>query len=121
MKKIRKEVILGFEGYEIDELGEVFSLPRVVNKGKSTYTVKGGKLKKVIVATYNCVYLYKDGVMTRRYVTSLMRDAFLKIKNERKEVNHINCNRLDDRLVNLEMMSRSENVQHSYDVCRKEK
>lgn len=116
--KYKKVPLKDYPGYSIDTNGVVYSEDRTVKRGNSNYTVKSRVLKKVLVSTYNCVYLYNNG-MIRRYVTSLMRDTFLTVKGDRTEVNHIDCDRTNDKLENLEMMNRSENVFHSWNTCRK--
>ena len=120
--KYRRVPLKNFKGYSIDTEGNVYSDDRTVYRNGKPYVVKGKKLSKVSTQPlkYNRVWLYVDGKMFQPYVMTLMGQAFLgSDKSDKKELNHINCDRTDDRLANLELMNRSENVKHSYDVCRK--
>ena len=55
-----------------------------------------------------------------KYIHRLVLDAFRgHPEGERKETNHLNGNRSDNRLENLEWCTRAENVQHAFDVLNK--
>ena len=112
----------GYDGYSIDTDGQVWSESRKVKQGNRSYSVKGKMLKKVPSPPhgYNRVWLYVNGTMYQPYVMVLMGLAFLNLDRDSdlNEVNHISCDRSDDSLTNVELMTRKQNVQHSYDVCR---
>ena len=123
-KKYKRVKLKNFDGYSIDTDGQVWSDKRTVKRGNSTYEVAEKKLKKVVTQPllYNRVWLYVNGKMYQPYVMTLMGQAFFDLDNVtdgKTEMNHKNCNRQDDSIGNLERMDRKENVQHSYDVCRK--
>lgn len=50
-----------------------------------------------------------------RKVHKLMQDAFFEPDPDRPEINHINGNKQDNRLENLEQCSRLENMRHACD------
>lgn len=58
-------------------------------------------------------FMCEDGKMFVRKVHKLMQDAFFKPDPDRPEINHINGNKRDNRLENLEQCSRLENMRHA--------
>jgi len=97
-------------GYE--ELYEVSNLGRVKN-------CRFNKIKKPrIRAKYYSVTLFKDGKLKDFTVHRMMAEAFLE--NKKECVNHIDGNRLNNNLNNLEWVSHRENSVHR-DLKRKTK
>ena len=64
---------------------------------------------------YACVHLYKKGKNSRKPVSvhKLVATAFVKNPLNKREVNHINFIKTDNRAENLEWVSRAENVAHA--------
>lgn len=106
MEEIWKD-IPDYEGfYQVSSLGQVRSLDRVTCHGRKIE----GKImkKKVHTGGYIQVCLRKNGSATnRRFVHRLVMLAF----NGNKEisVDHINADRTDNRLENLEYVTQREN------------
>ena len=48
------------------------------------------------------------------FIHRLVASAFLDNKNNLAEVNHIDCNRLNNRVDNLEWMSKQDNIKYSF-------
>lgn len=69
-----------------------------------------------VVRNYNYVMLDVAG-KTRRNARlgRLVAGAFVANPEGKPQVNHVNGNKLDDRAENLEWVSVSENIKHSYD------
>lgn len=66
-------------------------------------------------AGYVCVWLSNDKGRKVHYIHRLVAEAFLP-KSSYKEVNHIDGNKQNNSVSNLEWKSRSKNVQHAFDV-----
>ena len=92
-------VIEGYENYMISNLGNVWS---ITNKKMLNPTDNGNGYKRV--------HLCSHGEKKRISVHRLVVQAFIGEIAEGLEVNHINHNRADNRLINLEIISHSENL-----------
>ena len=93
--------IPNFENYAINELGEIFNLK--TNKKISSY---------IGIDNYEHCVLYKKGKRYRKRVHRLMGKAFL---GNPQVVNHIDGNKSNNLLSNLERSSHSQNIKHAYD------
>ena len=100
--------IQGFENYEVDELGQIWSLPKRTRKG--TRLIKPLKHTKT---GYMYVDLCKDGKVKKFTVHRLVAITFIPNIENKCQVNHINGDKSDNRLINLEWNTRSENQKHS--------
>lgn len=100
--------IPGYEDeYEISSDGEIRS------KRNSTSSKKLKVLKHYILPTgYLQTCLSKKGKQTKFYIHRLVLAAFLRPPIKGETVNHINGIKPDNRLENLEYMSREDNVRH---------
>lgn len=97
--------IPGYEGrYAASEDGAVWSL-LYLGKGRKQpmrpYINSGGYLR---------VNLSKDGKMRHEYVHRLIAKTFIPNPGRLPEVNHINRNKSDNRVCNLEWCSTKENA-----------
>lgn len=118
--------IKNYEGlYEVSNLGNVKSLNRLVensgNAGSLNRLVKyyqpiRERILKPIMNTggYYGIILHKNGKPEMFRVGGLVLAAFIKPKNKNLQVNHINGIKSDNRLVNLEWCTPSENMIHAY-------
>ena len=107
MTEVIKE-IKGFEGrYTISNYGIVRSL--LTNKIMKPSITKFG------YARVNLRYA-NSRKFKSMFVHRLVAMNFLDNPNNYSEVNHIDCNRLNNHITNLEWCSREQNIKHSYDV-----
>ena len=98
--------VVGYEGlYKVSSGGEVFSIKNNLLLRPGTHT-----------NGYTFVCLYKKGmkVKTKR-VHRLVADAFIQKIDGKKYVNHKNGIVADNSASNLEWVSHSENIRHSYE------
>jgi hypothetical protein len=65
---------------------------------------------------YLRIYLQLDGRTVRERIHCLVATTFIGLRPEKYDVNHINGQKDDNRLENLEYMTRSENLCHARDI-----
>lgn len=109
--------ISGYEGlYEVSTLGNVRSIDRVVQSRWGDCKIKGRMLKPAITKQgYLLVVLCKDGVMKTFKKSRLIALAFIPNPENKREVNHVNGIKTDDRATQLEWSTPSENIIHARD------
>jgi hypothetical protein len=122
MKEIRRGLrwIRGYVGrYAVSDEGYVISFV-----GKVPRVLKGG-LSALGGVGYRRVKLVDENGITRQLLVHiLVANAFLghrprPKKGQKIEVNHINKDRLDNRLANLEWVTSAKNREHSYEEMRR--
>lgn len=118
MVEIWKDII-GYEGtYQISNLGRIKSLERIlpsdgirVQSHRKERLLKGNKDRKGyhrISLSVNCV---KSKMLSKHRLVAIY---FVDNPYNKPEVNHINGIKSDNRAVNLEWVTRSENQYHAY-------
>lgn len=100
---------IGFPNYGITMEGDVYNLDN------------GKRLNGTIDKGYVRVKLYRNGEYKRFYAHDLMAKAFMNPDYSPFVVNHINGNKRDNRLNNLEIISQSNNIRHANRVLGKKK
>ena len=103
--------IIGFEGYyQINEHGEVRSVDRYMDNN-GTQILKKGQLIKPYIDTngYYQVNFSVNGKKTKGSVHRLVAIHFLENPNKLNEVNHIDHDKLNCHVSNLEWVTRKEN------------
>ena len=96
------QIIKDFENYSVSTLGEV----------------RNNKTGRILVPSpsgggYLRVNLRKDKTSYQRYVHRLVAEAFLEGSGE---VNHLDGDRTNNAVENLEWTTHQQNVQYSFDV-----
>jgi hypothetical protein len=110
--------IKGYEGrYSISDTGVVWSEGRWTEwNGTVRWTKEKEKLARFSPKGYVVVCLSTDGKNKAFSVHRLVAQSFIPNPEGLKEVNHINGDKSDNRVENLEWSDRSRNITHSYRV-----
>ena len=110
--------IYGFEGcYQISNTGKVRSLDREVRNGYGTRIAKGRELTPYLNKStgYMCIDIQTHGKRIKYAIHRLVAYHFVEGVEDDLEVNHKDCNKLNNCPANLEWVTRSQNTQHAYD------
>ena len=110
MKEIWKD-IKEYEGlYQISNLGNIKS----VNKKDSLGRKVNGKMMKPIKRKdgYLDITLHKNGEAKHFLIHKIVAKTFIKNKNNYKEINHIDENKRNNNIDNLEWCDRSYNINY---------
>lgn len=111
--------IKGFEGlYQVSDTGKVKRISsEVTSITGQKYIVPGRMLKTTLTGRgYPTVTLSKQGKVKRYYVHRLVAEAFIPNPENKPTVNHINGNKLQSNVENLEWSTYSDNNQHAYNT-----
>lgn len=63
---------------------------------------------------YYCVDISENGKSTKHYLHRLLAETFLPNPEDKRTVNHIDGDKTNNHLANLEWATDSENIQHAY-------
>ncbi len=114
--------IQGYEGlYQVSDTGRVRSVDRseqFKRNGKISHRIRHGRFlgQTADKHGYLRVHLAKDGKCKRFFVHRLVATAYISKPDDKPQVNHMNGNRTDNRVCNLEWVSAQENVCHAFRV-----
>lgn len=94
--------VKGFVNYEVNDHGDI--------RNKHTTKILSPKIDR----GYERVVLYDKGVRNMKQVHRIVAESFIDNPDCKDEVNHINGNKHDNRVQNLEWCTRSDNMKHAY-------
>jgi hypothetical protein len=122
MKEIWKDIdfIDGFKGlYQVSNLGRVKSLGRIVKYPGSKYGMYNGvfrpeKILKPKIKRYAGVTLSNTNNKIYPNIHRLVAIGFIPNHFNKPCVNHIDGNKLNNKVSNLEWVTNSENQLHAY-------
>lgn len=115
MEEIWKDVP-SYEGYyQVSNLGNFRSLPRVIRyKGNG---IRNYPAKRLLTETtkdnYQRITLMKEGIKTRYQAHRLVALAFIPNPENKPCINHIDGNKSNNVVTNLEWCTASENMIHA--------
>ena len=105
--------VIGFEGlYKVSENGTIYTFSN--RNGKYNYPLKQNFDKD----GYKYVKLFKDGKYYNARVNRVVAQAFIPNPENKPIVNHIDFNRVNNNVWNLQWTTEKENVQHSVKAGR---
>lgn len=116
MTEIWKDVP-GYEGfYQVSNLGRVKSLDRTIRHARFGSVKRKGKELRQAVDRYGYmrVGIFNGNDKKIWSVHRLVATAFIPNPENKETVNHINGNKQDNRVENLEWNTQVENLKHSY-------
>lgn len=106
------KAVVGYEGlYEVSDLGRIKSLPK--RKGRFLHNESHILSQKNHRDGYKVATLCKDKKLKSYQTHRLVAQAFLSNPENKREVNHIDFNKSNNILSNLEWSSSQENKIHS--------
>ena len=113
MEEIWKD-ITGYEGlYQVSNLGNVKSISRIEISGK----IKRKRKETILTPRTRCGYyyvnLYRDGNSRSFNIHRLIAIEFIKNEENKTQVNHIDCNKKNNCVLNLEWVTPKENCKHA--------
>ena len=110
--------IKGYEGlYQVSNLGRIKSLFRKVKYQNGFRNVKE-KIKNTFIGKqcYERVELSKNKENKKYNIHRLVAEAFIPNKNNKPQINHIDGNKTNNKVENLEWCTQSENELHAYKI-----
>lgn len=112
--------IPSLDGYEASDTGEIRSMDRVQEfigyRGATCRRVKLGRVLKLnnhSAGYLCCTVTTLEGKQTKKTVHSLVMEAFHGPRPKGMWINHLNGNKKDNRLENLEYCTASDNQRHA--------
>lgn len=110
--------VSGYEGmYQVSNLGRLKSLERYVRHSANNISLKKEHIFNVGISNKSLIaILSKEGTSKGYLIYRLVAKAFIPNPENKPEVNHIDGNRMNNKVTNLEWATRSENEKHAYDT-----
>ena len=111
--------IKGYEGlYQISNLGNVRSVPRIIDSQFKGKPIKREVYEKILKKSstkfgYDYVCLSKDGKTKKYKIHRLVGEHFIPNLENKRTINHIDGNKHNNTVENLEWATYKENQQHA--------
>lgn len=107
--------IKGYEGlYQVSNFGRIKALPKKRNNGTGYYIQKEKIMKPQLKnKRYLGIYLTKEGKHKNYLIHRLVAENFILNPNNYPQINHIDCNKLNNNVNNLEWCTQEWNLEHA--------
>ena len=101
--------------YEVSDLGNVRSIAStMIRKDGKKYDLKSQIMKQFVSKNGYCIIAFKRDINAKKTVHRLVMEAFCPVENmENLDVNHIDGNKENNKLSNLEWCTKHENMSHA--------
>lgn len=115
--------VVGYEGlYEVSSKGRVKSLNKIVNHKR--YGIQNKKefilnISKTTNFGYFRCKLTKDNITKSFFIHRIVAEAFLSNENSYPIINHIDYNKQNNNVENLEWCTNRYNINHSNSIKKK--
>ena len=109
------------KGYFLNTKGELYSMDRFVKRNTGVVEFKAGKK---IMPNYNKVttyYQYRTMSKCSKTIHRLVAETFIPNPNNLPCVNHIDGDKSNNSVDNLEWVGYSDNLQHAYNILKRPK
>ena len=90
--------------YMVSDHGRIMSLKKPQKKILSSSLLHNG---------YEAIYIYQKGIHAARYVHRLVAETFIPNPKKLPQVNHLDGNKLNNHVANLEWCDAYDNVMHA--------
>ena len=118
MNEVWKDII-GYEGfYQVSNMGRVRSLDRdIIDKNGIVYSLKGS-MREVSSSSrgYQDIGLSKDGEQKTFFIHRLVAESFIPNPKSLPIVNHIDGDKRNNVVTNLEWVNNSQNILHAVET-----
>lgn len=115
MRELIWKEVVGYEGlYEVSSTGQVRGMPKTVtgNHLKATRNIPARTKKQCLLLGYPAVTLFKDGIPKLVKVHRLVAEAFILRVDGCDIINHIDSDKTNNNVSNLEWTTPQGNVDH---------
>jgi hypothetical protein len=114
--EIHENMLLG-HGDCLDLMKDIPEFPHyVIFSDGRVYNKRNGRFKKSCLDKkgYSRIRLVDGSRGATKKIHRLVAEAFLCNYNNSLQINHKNCNKSDNRICNLEMVTQSQNTKHAW-------
>lgn len=115
--RVKWALIDSHTGYEVSSTGKIRSVERtVMNSTKTTRIVKSKTKDFMFRSGYAYVQLYQNNERTVFAVHRLVAEKFITNPDNKPMVNHLDGNKLNNKVCNLEWVTCAENHKHAWET-----
>ena len=109
------KLIRGSNCYEVSDLGNVRSVASTITrKDGKKYSLKAQPMKPFVSRNGYCIVPFKRDINAKKTVHRLVMEAFCPVDGmDNLDVNHIDGNKQNNKLSNLEWCTKHENMSHA--------
>jgi DNA-binding XRE family transcriptional regulator len=115
MNEVWRDIPGWEEMYQVSNKGRIKSLKRFVKRSDGRLQPIPEAILTGDVGEYIRVYLRTPGYKIRKFVHRIVAEVFIPNPEGYRTVNHLNGNKYDNNVDNLEWASHSMNVLHAYE------